>query len=446
MKRARLALPLLGAAVVATIPLFGDPTGDSVGHPEWARMILRALDLEDFSEPRSDEMAFAALAWTGSLAFAADRYVRGDNVETVTEGKGTRVLAGSGSGEVGYTLSISRGGDYTVRLRGAGPPGRPLAVELARPEEKGKGRTFTLAPPPVLGWFDAGTAHLDTGVHTLSVQLPASCSLASVEVVPPCLSPVEPLGGWKGEATASTEDVAVTVVKALDAEGELPPADVALEAGAPRFQQSGEALSVSAGGLDAEMWMRAGTSSREAVLVLEVPTDGLYAISVFALEGDGQRWLLDSCHKAVLCPPAVPSAPGWRDLMTAGLAAGQHTFAVRLAPGSAFRSLRLERKKETAEDYVETLKRLGFDVGPAGPIVRGRAEEAADFIRKRRIGRSAPCGDLAPFDYSSLVAAAGLTPIGGLRGPGVPPLPSGPVPVGIPAPPEDQFPASIAVP
>jgi hypothetical protein len=446
MKRARVALLLLGAAVAATFPLFGDPRGGSVGHPEWARMVLRALDLEDFSEPRSDEMAFGALAWTGSLTFAADRYVRGDNVETLTEGNATRVVARAGSGELGYTLSIARGGDYSVRLRGAGPPGRSLAVELARPEEKGKGRTFTLAPPPILGWADVGTTHLDSGVHTLSVVLPASCSLASVEVVPPCLSPVEPLGGWRGAATTSTEDAAVTVIRAIDAEGELPPADLALEAGAARFRESVVALSAAAGGLDAESWMRAGTSPREAVLVLDVPTDGLYTMSVFALEGEGQRWLVDSCHKAVLCPPPVPAAPGWRYLMAARLAAGQHTFAVRLAPGAAFRGLRLERKKETAADYAATLQRLGFDVGPAGPIPRSRAEEAAEFIRKWRIGRTAACGDLAPFDHSSLVALAGLPQFGGVRGPGVPPLPSGPAPVAAPPPPEDQFPASAVVP
>jgi hypothetical protein len=446
MKRARVALLLLGVAVAASFPLFGDPRGASLGHPEWARMVLRALDLEDFTDPRSDEMAFAALAWTGSLAFAADHYVRGDNVETVTEGKATRVLAGAGAGEVGYTLSIARGGDYTVRLRSVGPPGRPLAVELARPEEKGKGRTFTLAPPPVLGWADVGTAHLDTGVHSLSVLLPASCSLASVEVIPPCLSPVEPLGGWRSEATTSTEDAAVTVVKALDAEGELPPADLAIEAGAPRFRESVVTVAAAAGGQDAEMWMRAGTSPREAVLVLDVPTDGLYAISAFAIEGEGQRWLVDSCHKAVLCPPPAPVAPGWRYLMAARLAAGQHSFAVQLAPGAAFRSLRLERKKETGEDYVATLRRLGFDVGPTGPIARGRAEEAAELIRKRRVGRSAGCGDLVPFDHSGLVTVAGLPQVGFVRGPGVPPLPSGPAPVAVPPPPEDQLPASTVVP
>jgi hypothetical protein len=238
----------------------------------------------------------------------------------------------------------------------------------------------------------------------------------------------------------------VTVVKALDAEGELPPADLALEASAPRFRESVVALSAAAGDQDAEMWMRAGTSPREAVLVLDVPADGLYAMSVFALEGEGQRWLVDSCHKTVLCPPPVPIAPGWRHLMAARLAAGQHTFAVQLAPGAAFRALRLERKKETAEDYVDTLRRLGFDVGPAGPIPRGRAEEAAEFIRKRRVGRTAACGDLVPFDHSGLVTVAGLPQVGFVRGPGVPPLPSGPAPVALPPPPEDQLPASTVVP
>jgi aminocarboxymuconate-semialdehyde decarboxylase len=40
------------------------------------------------------------------------------------------------------------------------------------------------------------------------------------------------------------------------------------------------------------------------------------------------------------------------------------------------------------------LRRLGFDPGPEGPITREKAEEALDFLKKRRVERPTPdCGD-----------------------------------------------------
>ena len=37
-----------------------------------------------------------------------------------------------------------------------------------------------------------------------------------IEFAPPCLSPIEPYGGWQATALALNEDVAVTVIQALD--------------------------------------------------------------------------------------------------------------------------------------------------------------------------------------------------------------------------------------
>src|SRR5205807_704781 len=75
-----------------------------------------------------------------------------------------------------------------------------------------------------MGWVDAGRVHLDPGAYTASVLLPRGTALEHVEVAPPCLSPIEPPGGWKAADVLLSEDAAVTIVQALDRESELPPA------------------------------------------------------------------------------------------------------------------------------------------------------------------------------------------------------------------------------
>jgi hypothetical protein len=80
--------------------------------------------------------------------------------------------------------------------------------------------------------------------------------------------------------------------------------------------------------------------------------------------------------------------------MSQTLAAGRHTLVLSLADGASFERLRLERKKSSAGDYVATMRRLGFDPGPQGPVARGRALDAMRFVREqRRTLMSSMCGD-----------------------------------------------------
>ena len=80
--------------------------------------------------------------------------------------------------------------------------------------------------------------------------------------------------------------------------------------------------------------------------------------------------------------------------MSQPMSAGRHTIAVVLGDGAIVESVRIERKKDGAPDYVATLRRLGFDPGPDGPVSRAKATEAIDFLRDRNRGRMAAlCGD-----------------------------------------------------
>ena len=84
---------------------------------------------------------------------------------------------------------------------------------------------------------------------------------------------------------------------------------------------------------------------------------------------------------------------------------------------------------------MATLKRLGFDPGPDGPVARARALDAVRFIREqRRSVIAALCGDQVPFEDTptalpTQVAGSTTTPgTGGSTGGGQAGQPSVPEP------------------
>jgi hypothetical protein len=139
------------------------------------------------------------------------------------------------------------------------------------------------------------------------------------------------------------------------------------------------------------MNLKAGKSGLRAVVSFEVPEAGLYSLSAFVTPGGGQRYLIDGCRKSIVCPS--PNN-GWRPILSQTLAAGRHTLVLSLADGASFERLKLERKKASNADYSATLRRLGFDPGPEGPVTRARALDAMRFVREQHQAlMSAMCGD-----------------------------------------------------
>jgi hypothetical protein len=441
-------------AAAALVPLYGDPRQSPVTHAEWGRMLLRALELDEMLPPGSQASAvFSILSWKNSLAYRGDRYAWADGVEVVGEGITRRVQATAEAAEVRYPLAVVRAGDYKVRVRTQGSPESPAAVELRRVGEAAPTASFRIVPASVSGWVEGGSTHLDPGGYEASVLLPRGTDLEWLEVAPPCLAAIEPPGGWRGTAVALTTDVAVTMVKALNAESELPPAATPIEVSGGSFQVTSATLSVASASTVEEMWLRAGPQGLEAVAFADLPEAGLYTLSVFGSETGTQSWLFDSCQKAVLCG-ALNAGKGarWRTLLTAEFTAGRHFFTVKLAAGAVVERLRVERRKDTPADYLATIRRLGFDPGPDGPITRDKAIDAMRFLQGRRkevLG--GPCGDVPPPTTTVASGTGGpgglAEPVGSIQGPGVapPPTGTGEPPLAPPVIPPQQ-PASPVVP
>ncbi len=458
LQRLKLVALLAVVAGAALVPLYGDPHTAPVTHAEWARMLLRALHMESAVEHTTTAaQAFSILSWRNSLAYRGDRYVSGDGVKVEGQGEARRVLATAAVAEVAYPLAVVRGGDYRLRVRITGNPSTPASAEITRYADTKPLKAFSITPGSVMGWVDVGVMHVDPGAYLATFLLPAGTALEHVEFAPPCVAPIEPPGGWRAAAVLQSEELAVTAVKALDQEGELPPAATPIEVSAEAFQTESfgisQASAAPAQGLQG-MWLKAGPGGLRAVVFVELPEAGLYTISVFGISGEGQSWLGDSCRKSVLCggteAKTRSDTPAWRVLMTAPFSAGRHFFTVVLGKDAAVERLRAERKKETPADYVATLRRLGFDVGPEGPIARNRAVDAMRFLDGRYVALApSQCGDIVlpptpPGQVTGLQVAqipGPAQPVDGGPPPGLG-APTAPLP-GTPAPPTTAPPATF---
>jgi hypothetical protein len=422
----RLKTAILGVAVItaALVPLFGDPRQTPVTHPIWGRMLLRALEMTDaVKDSTQASQVFATLTWRDSLSLTADRFAKADGVAVTEAGGVRRVVAGATPGEVAYTLAVVQGGDYHLRVRMAGEAERPASAEIA-PLGGRALKTFTLMPAAAGEWSRGGTAHLDPGSYTASVLLPPGTTLERVEVAPPCVASVEPVGGWHPTAVTTAEDLAVTSLRAIDLESELPPADSPIEVAGSGFEVDEQLASTSGEPGFAGESLRAGGNGLRARVTVTLPEPGLYTVSAFGSAGAGQRWLTDGCRKAVMCPG---TSSGWRVVMSQPMSAGRHTLSVTLGDGAVVERIRVERKKDGASDYVATLRRIGFDPGPDGPVSRDKAVAAMGFVRNKHRERSAGmCGDPNLPEFTVLPGAQNLVDVttgaaGQATNPAVPP-------------------------
>lgn len=398
---------VLAAVVVsaALVPLFGDPRITPVTHPLWARMLLRAMDMTQAVRTSSEaSQVFGTLAWRDSLTFPADEFLRSDGAVVRDEGGVPVVAPGEGPAEVVYAVAVAQPGDYQLRARLAGAPGTPATAEVVPLAGGAPLETFTLDPGTGPGWVFGGSAHLDPGTYGASVLLPPGCTLSQVEVAPPCLNPIEPPGGWQPTAVTTGQDLAITALRALDMEHELAPAASPIDLGAGDMQVEAPPEAVEAH-LNAETLseqsLRAGHKGLRAVVSVDIPEAGLYSISGFLTPGSGQRWLVDGCRKAVVC---AGEKSGWRPVLSQSFAAGRHTLLVSLGPRASLNQIRIEKRRDSAEDYIAALQRLGLETGPPeAEVAKDTAITAMRFVREqRREAMALLCGDQVFVDDTPL--------------------------------------------
>jgi hypothetical protein len=453
MKRASFQAGLaVAVAVAALVPLYGDVRGSLVTHPEWARMLLRALHGDDVLDASTQaSQVFSLLSWRESLSLPAERYFQAEGVQVQPDATTRCVTASANRGEAIYRLGIVRPGNYRLRARMRGVGTEPVTVQLNRLGDSEPHATFDLRPVPELAWVDGQQSRLQRGAYAASFVLPRDTCLDRIEVVPPCLSPVEPPGGWQARAVSKASDVAVTVLQAIDREHELAVAAAGSEISGSDFQvdeSRGPAVFQAALGPESE-WLKAGVKGTFATAMLVAPENGLYSVFVLGRFPGAQKWAVDACREAILCP-LTTGGDGlqWRPVATLPLVAGRHFISVAMMPGTMIARVKMERKKEGPPDYIGALKRVGFDVGPEGPITRKKALEAMDFVRTHLAADPATAGCETELEQGLTEPVAAVPPQAPASGLGVqaPPPGQGLEPTGPSLVPVDPPPGTPGVP
>ena len=436
MSRAKGTLLAGIAAIVALVPLYGDPRQTPVTHPEWAYLVLRAMGLDAFvGRDTTASLAFEALAPRLGLSLEPGRYLRADGVRRLEGGAVLEATASPG-GEVAYSVAAAQGGDYRVRLTLQGPPESNVSIEFVRQGQEAADHAWNVSPS---GLAVAGPGYFRPGAYTLSIGLPTGTRLGRIEFIPPCINPTEPIGGWRATAVTDTTDVAVTVLKALNLEHELPPAATPTEVSSLAFMPTmptAVPVSVEEG---PDTWVKGAAQPVQVAALIDVAEAGTYTIYAYGYAGAGQSWVADSCHKSVTCASTeTPETPRWRAVLTSLFSAGQHSILANLGAGAGFSRLRIEKKRDGAADYLGVLARLGLDFkGQERPVTRPEALEAARLIRRMYGELSSACLDVVPTPVNVLIAGLAVTAgsVTGPAGPGL--LPPGvlpPVIVPIPSP------------
>ncbi|MCL4820635.1 MAG: hypothetical protein KJ067_15955, partial [Vicinamibacteria bacterium] len=329
---------LLAVCGTTLLPLYGDPRQAPVTHAEWARLMLNAMDLGDALPPQARASTlFSTLSWKEALLFPADQYARSEGTRLSQVGPRRVLAAETDLASAWYPLTIIQPGDYRVRLRLQGNPEEPCVVDIVNREDGSPVASFPALPTADGGWREAGRTHLDPGLYYAKVDLRGAGLLERVELTPPCLVPVEPLGGWKGTALLYTDDVAVTLLRATVLEHELPPGDWSQEIPAARFISATPDVQLAEGGTEGAAYLAADSRGLAAHVIVDVPEHGVYTLYSYGLQGAGQSWQADGCAKSVICPyvGTADARPEWRPVLTREFTAGKHSVSVTLAEGAA---------------------------------------------------------------------------------------------------------------
>jgi hypothetical protein len=195
-------LLLSGIAAVALLPLYGDVRpNDIVTHPEWARMMLRGLDLLSDDPGINDSAAqvFATLSGRESRSWPGPQYVRAERVETFEAAGAKGIRAAGGIGEASYAFGVARSGDYRLRLHLAAPAAAEAEITPAGSENVL--RSSACPRPP--RWAGS-TPERFTRRRGYETTVLARRRLARLRRAPAAVRPpIEPRGGWKPTAIAS---------------------------------------------------------------------------------------------------------------------------------------------------------------------------------------------------------------------------------------------------
>jgi hypothetical protein len=374
-KRRLFGVGLSSLAALGLALGYGVAQSTIVTQAEWAVYLAQGLGLDWNLPPNAKSNHYLArLRWTKAVEFQASSMLEGSTAILSDDGS---VHSGLGSlAEAWYEVSMLRAGDYgfRVKLSGGGALLRVAeqSYELYQPESEPR-------------WVDLDRVRLSPGSHKLSLMLPQGTRANAIGVTPPCMLPVEPMGGWNPLEPLRFEEMAVTLARALDLEQNLPAMGDPITIRGEQFLRTlsfpyeGPVTQVG----DEPFWLTTGGSIVTATARFRVPESGIYSIEARYLSDYPVRWNMDSCLRVITCP-LTPAQSGRRRSLALELDAGEHEIEVTLGPGSKLDRVEVQRRDGSTKAYIDLVEEEGFDMGEAQQnVLRRDVLSAARRLRDR---------------------------------------------------------------
>jgi hypothetical protein len=354
---------------------YGTAQNTVVTQAEWAVYLAQGLGLDWNLPPNAKSNDYLArLAWTKSVEFHAAQMLAGS---TATPRRDGSIEAGAAPAEALYEVAMLRAGDYGFRVKLASG-GAVLRIA---------DRTFDVFQPSgEPRWVDLDRVRLSPGSHQVSLMLGGGARADSLGVSPPCMVPVEPLGGWSPLEPLRFDEMAVTLARALDLEQNLPELGEALIIRGEEFTKTlVYPLDEAESTVDVEdpFWLASGDSITTAVARFDVPEKGIYSIETRYISARPVRWNVDSCLRVITCP-VIPSQVGRLRTIALELDAGQHELEVTLGPEAKLDRVEIRRRDGSTEAYLAVVEDEGFKMGePGESVLRRDALSSARRLRDR---------------------------------------------------------------
>lgn len=366
----------LGAAVSYSVA-----QNTVVTHAEWVVYMVQALGLDWNLPPNAKTRDYLArLNWTTSIEFQADEPLAGSSPGVVKEGEGPQSYVRSTvpAGEALYRFATLQPGDYNLRVRMASGSAvlkmGSAVFEIDQPSDS-------------FEWVDLERVNLGPGSQDLNVLIGDGTRVQALAVTPPCLRPVEPIGGWRALEPLHFAEMAVSIARALNLEHKLPALGPEISIKGERFVRILELPTGEGGAVENPdpFWLASGHAVLTARARFSAPEDGLYSIEARYISPDHPvRWIVNRCLKAVSCPAASDAGVRWIEVAALEMKAGDHEVEVTLPPQARLDRIVIQRRDANIDSYIKVVEDEGFNLGaPPEEVRRRQALDSAQRLRRR---------------------------------------------------------------
>lgn len=256
----------------------------------------------------------------------------------------------SGSGWLSGTNTPTRtrlqfllplGGQFQAKVA-LRTPGHVLELSGQRFEVDGGGQFSEILLGPI---------SLSAGRQELLVQLPPDGGIDYLELTATDLPPVQPSGGWRLDQPLTLDDLAVTTVQLLGLEPLLPASDQVrtIEAESTTRLDDLEVTSVShLGEPSAGRWVRAAGLAAQLQLTIDLPRDGVFAISLRGAAREPTTLAINQRHLGSL---QFPSYLGEVAAGVFSLAGGRNILSLTIPPRGGVDAVYLTTHGSEGSDY-----------------------------------------------------------------------------------------------